>query len=455
MEFLHSAWSFLLAIALLIFVHEFGHFFVARLCGVKVLRFSLGFGKVLFSKRFGADRTEWALSAIPLGGYVKMLDEREGEVQPEEKVRAFNNQPLYKRSLIVLAGPVTNLLLAILIYWVVFIVGTRELVPVLGSVTENSPAALAGFVQGDTVSEVNGQKIRSWADVRWAVIDGGIDKGTISILTKNKSGLESLHKLNASSIQVAEGAPDPLKQLGLNPIQIPAILGAVVSGSAAERANLLQGDTILKVQGVSVNSFQELARHVAKYPSVPIEIELKRGSEILMVNAIPDAIEVAGEQQGRLGVKSGNSPEMVAATTVFVQDSPIHALSRAISLTWDTSVFSVKVMGKILTGQLSVRNITGPVTMADYAGQTAKMGFEVYFKFLALISISLGVLNLMPIPVLDGGHLLYYLLEAIRGKPLSAKISEIGLRVGFIILMGLMALALYNDFVRFIFKPLL
>ncbi|HEX5125274.1 MAG TPA: RIP metalloprotease RseP [Rhodocyclaceae bacterium] len=453
MNFLHYIWSFLLALAVLIAVHEYGHYLAARLCGIKVLRFSLGFGRTLVARKWGRDQTEWAIGMFPLGGYVKMLDESEGPVPENERYRAFNTQPLWKRAIVVTAGPVANLLLAILLYCCLFMAGSRELLPVLGAVTPGSSAERAGLVAGETIRRIGGETVESWADIRWIIVDRGVDRDTVEVVSAAPNGGIRRSMLDLSSIVIDDRAPDPLHQIGLNmpTPDLPPVLDAVTPGSAGARAGLRAGDRIVGVNGAAVSQFREFADAVAKHPAQNIDLEVKRGEQLLTLHATPEAVGQGESRRGRLGVAARQDPDALLQDTTIVRYAPIEALWRASVLTWHTTTFSLKVMAKMLSGQVSVRNISGPVTIADYAGQTAAAGLDAYLRFLALISISLGVLNLLPVPVLDGGHLLYYAIEAIRGKPLSERVLELGQRAGVAVLASLMLIAFFNDINRVVF----
>ncbi|MFT4171114.1 MAG: RIP metalloprotease RseP [Rhodocyclaceae bacterium] len=453
MGLLHYIWYFLLALAVLIAVHEYGHYLAARLCGVKVLRFSLGFGRTVFLRRIGPDQTEWAVSLIPLGGYVRMLDESEGPVAYDERHRAFNLQPVWKRAIIVVAGPLANFLLAIVVYWAMFIHGSHELPAVLGPVANASVAQRAGLVEGERIVSIDGESVASWADVRWLIVDRGIDRRTVEVVATAKDGSTQVGMLDLSALTIDDRANDVMGQIGLSPVLplVPAVIGTVVGDGAGQRAGLREGDRILAVNGQAVSDFREFARLVAHHPGQPISLRIQRGAATLDLAATPDVVAGSEPARGRLGVGVREDREAVERNLVLVDYGPVAALSKAVAQTWNTTTFSLKVMWKMIVGEVSIRNVSGPVTIADYAGQTARAGFEAYMRFLALVSISLGVLNLLPVPILDGGHLLYYVAEAIRGKPLSERVMELGQKAGFAILASLMALAFFNDINRLLF----
>lgn len=443
--------AFVAAIAILVTVHEFGHYLAARLCGVKILRFSVGFGRVLKSWRLGPDQTEWALSAIPLGGYVKMLDEREGEVATRELHRAFNRQALYKRSIIVLAGPVFNLLLAALIYWGIACVGTRDLPAVIQEVTAGSAFAKAGVTTGDRILEVDGSAVKSWSDFKWRLIDQAVS-GQVIALTVDRGGVPvSGLQLDTRGLSIDERSPDPVQQLGATPVlpKIPAVIGGVAEGSPARRAGLQQGDKVVSIDAHPVNSWSDLVKQVGTGVGKTLQVNVLRAGKEVQFTLRPEKDAKTGRVL--IGVMSQPDEGLLLRSTVEVRYGLLEGLAHGVRQTWEMSWFSLKVMWRIVTGHISVRNVSGPVTIADYAGKSAGAGLGAYIQFLALISVSIGVLNLLPIPILDGGHLLYHAAEFVRGKPLPERIEEYGQRVGMVLLAGMMALAFFNDFNRFFF----
>jgi regulator of sigma E protease len=448
--FLWYAAAFVVALGVLIVVHEFGHFAVARAVGVKVLRFSVGFGQPLLSRRWGRDGTEWVLAAFPLGGYVKMLDEREGEVAPEELDRAFNRQSVIRRSLIVVAGPLANLLLAVLLYWGVYLQGVEELRPVIGMPPAATLAARSGIEAEETVRAVAGIPVATWQDVRWEVLRRAADRVTTELETINRRGEINYRRLDLSELDTSVLERDPMKEIGLLPYRplVRAVIGRVMPGSRAEIAGIRADDEILDVAGKPVQQWADLAKAIREAPEQALTFGTRRGSTELQIAVVPEGVNEGGRQIGRIGIAA---PEVRRDDLfVIVQLGPIDALQRAVSQTWNTSVFTLRMIGRMLTGELSWKNVSGPVTIADYAGQSARMGGMHYLRFLALISISLGVLNLLPIPILDGGHLMYYLAEVIKGGPLSERVMEVGQQIGLALLILLMAFAFYNDINRLI-----
>ncbi|MBI3141007.1 MAG: RIP metalloprotease RseP [Rhodocyclales bacterium] len=452
MNFLFYLGAFALALGLLIVVHEAGHFAVARLCGVKVLRFSIGFGKPLVAWRFGQDRTELALAAFPLGGYVKMLDEREEEVPPDELPRAFNRQPVRKRFAIVFAGPAANFLLAIACYWALFVHGVEELRPVLGAPVAASAAAQAGFEEGELVRSVNGRVVATWQEFRWELLQRALEKESVTVAVANRRQEISHRRLDLSGVNTAELESDVLQQIGFRFFrpELPAVIGKVSPGGVAEAAGLREGDRIVAIDGEAVSHWGRVVAIVREAPGRALGVEVLRDGQRLSVRLVPAEAEDRGRRVGRIGVAVREGDFDRASLMTVVSYGPLESLRKAAVQTWETSVFSLKVFGRMITGDVSWRNLSGPVTIADYAGQSARMGLSHYVRFLALISISLGVLNLLPIPILDGGHLMYYIVEVIKGGPVSERVMEIGQQIGLALLAMLMAFAFYNDINRLI-----
>lgn len=444
--------SFLLTIAVLVVFHELGHYWVARWCGVKVLRFSVGFGKVIYSKRFAHSDTEWTLSALPLGGYVKMLDEREGNVAEYELPRAFNRQSVFKRMAIVVAGPIANLLLAIVLYWAMFLHGVPGLKPMLGTILPQTPAASAGLLERETLSSINGEAVPTWQEARWMLLDAALKDAPIEIEALTAEGTILRHRLDASSLKPTDLDGDFLKSLGLQPWQptIYAVFGKLADNSVAQRAGLQAGDNVIRADGKDIKLWEELVAVIRNHPGQPLTLELTRSSAPLTLTLTPDAVNENGQTIGKIGAAPQVDKKLFDAMLTEVRYNAVEALPQATRKTWETAVVSLKMMGKMLVGEVSMKNLSGPLTIADYAGQSAQMGLIAYLGFLALISISLGILNLMPVPLLDGGHLLYYTAELIKGSPVSERTWEIGQKVGTALLVTMMAMALYNDISRLI-----
>ena len=443
--------AFIAAIAILVVIHEMGHYWVARLCGVKVLRFSVGFGKTIYTKRFANSETDWVISAIPLGGYVKMLDEREGKVAAQEQHLAFNRKPVLQRIAIVVAGPVANLLLAILLFWALFIYGVPSLKPVLGKVLPNTPAATASLQAQETIVSINEQAIPSWEQVSWVLLDLALQGATEArIEARTAQGEMVRHVLNLKALTPDDLDENFLHSLGLQPYQplVRPVIGKLVEGGVAQRAGLLPNDKILRVNSQSIEDWKALVEAVRGHPGQLLQLEIERSGTLRVLDLTPEASSEANITVGKIGAAPQIDRREFDALLTKVHYSPLAAFGHAVRKTWEISKMSLKTLGKMVTGEMSLKNLSGPITIADYAGQSAQMGIVAYLNFLALISISLGVLNLLPIPLLDGGHLLYYMAELIKGSPMSEKAWGAGQRIGIVLLVTLMALALFNDFSR-------
>jgi regulator of sigma E protease len=441
--------AFALALGILITVHEFGHYSVARLCGVKVLRFSIGFGRPLLLRRYGPDATEWVLALFPLGGFVKMLDEREGSVAPDELHRAFNRQTVWRRFAIVAAGPIANFLLAIVIYWALFIYGMDELRPLLAAPQTGTPAAVAGVTEGELVRAINGKPVASAQDLRWNVAQAAVERGVITLETINERQDINVRRIDMSGLGGDVDA-SLMERAGLMLFRpaVPAVIGTIEAGSAAERAGVQVGDRIVTIDGQPMEDWSTMVGVVRERGGKSVPLRVLRNGETLDLTADISQVEEGGQVFGRLGVTPEPDPALRDRLFVTVQHGVLDAFTLGVVQTWDTALFSLKAFGRMITGQLSWKNLSGPVTIADYAGQSARMGASHYIKFIALISISLGVLNLLPIPLLDGGHLMYYTIEVIKGGPVSERIMEIGQQIGLAMLLMLMAFAFYNDINR-------
>lgn len=449
-EFLFTAASFVVALAILIAVHEFGHFWVARKLGVKVLRFSIGFGRPLLRRVSPRDGTEYVLAAIPLGGYVKMLDEREEAVPAQEHHLAFNRQRLWKRFAIVFAGPLFNFLFAIFAYWAIFVsgdVGTRALV---GEVAEESIAAEARFAPGDELSAVGDRLTPTWEAAVFALMAEVLDGEDLPIRVIDESGRELVRVLDGDALAALPDDPSILSNLGLSPARpaLPAMIGELVPGEPAAEAGLRSGDLVVGANGGEVAGWSDFVEIVQAHPGKPLHLEVERGSEYLEILVIPGVARVADREVGRIGAGVEIPQDLLDRYRTEVRLGPFEAFPAAIGKTADMSLLMLRVIGRMLVGKASVENLSGPITIAETAGKTASYGLAYFVKFLAVVSISLGVLNLLPIPVLDGGHLLYFAIEAVKGSPLSEKAQLQGQRVGLALLAGLMTLAFYVDISR-------
>ncbi len=444
--------AFVIAISLLVAVHEYGHFWVARRLGVRVLRFSIGFGTRLFGWRTGG--VDYWISAVPLGGYVKMLDEREGPVAPAELARAFNRQPPWKRMLIVAAGPGVNFLFAVLLYWAVFMLGVTGLKPILAEVPAQTLAAHSGLRGGEEVLSLDGEPVSDWQQLRLRLLEQALDRERIELVVREPDGGTRSLSLDLAKVNAD---PDALfGELGLLPARppLPAIIGEVMPDSAATRAGLQPGDRILSLNDTPVRDWGELVEWVAARPGARVEITVERAGQTVRMHTTLGAVEEQGRHRGRLGaavdVNSQMWQDLRAQFEITVRRPPGAALAAAVRETWDISVLTLKLLGHMLTGLVSWEHVSGPIQIAQYAGATAGLGLVAYLSFLALVSVSLGVLNLLPVPLLDGGHLLFDALEWLRGRPLSDSAQQVGQRIGIALLAALMTLALYNDIARLI-----
>ncbi len=454
MEFLQSLLAFVVAIALLVTFHEFGHFWVARRCGVKILRFSIGFGRPLWRRRFGPDGTEFVIAALPIGGYVRMLDEREGEVAPQERPRAFNNKPLGYRAAIVAAGPLFNFLFAIVAYWIVFIVGVSGLRPLIGSVAAESPAALAGLRAGDEITGIAGRTTPTWSTLLEQMVSQVIAGRMLELQVRDKDGNTNDVHVNLVGIEMDDLAGGKLLEvLGITPLRpvIPAVIGALRAGGAAERDGLQTGDHIIAANGARLGNWEEWVTLVRAHPGTALETEIDRNGKRIRLSITPEPVTGAdGARVGQIGATADASA--VEASHFFANErySGPAALLRSVDKTIDVSALTLRVIAKMITGSASVKNLSGPLSIAQYAGESAGFGVIAFITFLAIVSVSLGVLNLLPIPLLDGGHLMYYLSELVTGRPVSESTQVIGQHLGLAVLLGLMSLAIYNDLMRII-----
>lgn len=450
MELINTILITLGTLAILVAIHEYGHFWVARRCGVQVLRFSIGFGKSLFSWR---DRhgTEFSIAAIPLGGYVKMLDEREGEVPAEELERAFNRKPVLQRIAVVSAGPLANLLLAIVAYWFLFMAGETGYVPLIGKVQAGSLADVAGLEEGQEIIAVDGRETPTWQALSFRLLDRIGDSGTINFAVKYPDSdvvYESQAVLQRWLSEQEQ--PDLFGGLGITLYtpEVPPVVKEVVAGSPAEAVGMRPGDTVVRADGVTMARWMDWVEYVRARPQQPIELEYLRDGLLLQGVIVPDRVsDESGEAFGRVGIAVA-FPEMPPEMVREFHRGPLQALGASYTRTVELVGFTLNSIKKMVMGLISPKNLSGPITIAKVASASAKSGLESYISFLALLSVSLGVLNLLPIPVLDGGHLLFYLVELLAGRPVPEKIQALGYQVGLFLVLGIMVLALYNDFAR-------
>jgi regulator of sigma E protease len=443
--------SFLVTIGVLVVIHELGHYAAARAVGVKILRFSVGFGRTLWVRKRGPDQTEWAIAAIPLGGYVKMLDEREGDVPAAERARAFNRQGVGSRIFIVLAGPMANFFLAFLIYWALFVAGLPGVRPVVGDAPLGTAAAAAGLANGETIRAIDEEPVHTWTDVRWLLLKEAVKRQAVDLEMQSQGGSRSTRRLEMSALTKDDLDRDFLGKLGLRPYRppVPAFLGRVLPGSAAERAGLALGDRVVAIDGMPIGTWFDFTAKISASPGKTLELEVERQGRRFPMHAVPDAAGEGDNRIGRLGVEAGAELKReYERMTTTVRYGPLAAAGQAAHKVYDLSIFSIKMLGRMVVGDVSWKNLSGPITIADYAGQSAQLGWITWLGFLALVSVSLGVLNLLPIPLLDGGHLVYYFAEIVKGSPVSERTMEIGQRFGLALLLGLTFFAFYNDLNR-------
>ena len=450
MEIIQTLLATIVTLGILVTIHEWGHYWVARRCGVKVLKFSVGFGKSLWS-RTGKDGTEYSVSAIPLGGYVKMLDEREGSVPEGLKSQAFNNKPVLQRIAIVAAGPIVNLLFAVFAYWLMFVVGVSAVVPVVGAVVPGSVMEQAGVPAGVEVVQVDGYPVRSWDEVNLRFASRIGESGFVSIGVLNSaSAVPKVYSVKLDNWNVEIESESPLTAMGIRPFrpEIKPVLGHIVPGGAAELAGLQVDDLVVDVDGVAIVNWMDLVETIQSSAGQTLTFSVRRSDGLQELDVSPKKrVLENGEVQGVIGagVKPPVWPKDMLRT---IQYGPIDAIGVAYDKTLHMVGLTLDSIKKMIEGVISVKNLSGPITIAKVAGASAASGFEPFISFLAYLSISLGVLNLLPIPVLDGGHLLYYGIELITGKPVNEKIQEIGFKLGMALLLSLMALAIVNDVMR-------
>ena len=441
--------AFIVAISVLVAVHEYGHYIVGRWCGMKVLRFSIGFGKPIWMRVAGEDRTEYCISAIPLGGYVKFLGERYGSgepVDPADEGRAFNHRPVWNRILVLLAGPFFNFLFAFAAYWVLFINGVPTVKPAVGAVADSSYAAEAGLQFGDRIVRVGDREATDWETALVSMLDEMVSDGTVTLELEEADGFLRTATLDVGDDRTRLTEPGMLFDgLGFQPWRPPAVLASVEEGGAGHQGGLEAGDRITSIDGEAVSSFSDLQRIVSERPGKFVAIELVRDGQPTSLDLTIGARDAGGAETGFLNVSIGNVGEDYWYLRQF---GPLDSIAEAVERTWASTAFTVRMLGRMVTGEVSIKNISGPINIAQFAGSSASAGINPFLNFLALVSISLGVLNLLPVPVLDGGQIVYHSIEGIKGSPLSERAQLVGQQVGIIALLLLMSFAFYNDIAR-------
>ena len=470
-EFLQSVLALIVTISILVTVHEFGHFYVAKKCGVHVERFSVGFGKVLVRLQGKPPKvdnayatqgahtvsneplagTEYCIAMIPLGGYVKMLDERDTFVADDLLDFAFNRKPLWQRTLIVAAGPLANFILAFFVYWSLFVAGVSGVAPILGEPAPGSAAERAGLKAGIEILRVDDKATGTWSEVNLALFDRLGDSGAIKMIVRTEAGLDNVQTLSLpiARFLAGEDEPRPATALGLGLMQpvFAPILGEVSAGSPAETGGLKAGDQVILADGIALDAWADFVALVQARAGQRISLRVKRGQSDLYLEVTPEAVATSEGTIGRIGVALG--PQQWPSSMQRLTRAPFYtAWLPALDKTYEMTRFTFESIGKMIQGLVSTRNLSGPITIAKIANQTAGNGLESFLGFIALVSISLGVLNLLPIPMLDGGHLLYFLIEGVTGKPVSEQIQTWGLQIGMVFLVGIMMLAFYNDLLR-------
>jgi regulator of sigma E protease len=445
--------AFVLTLGVLIVIHEYGHYRVARACGVKVLRFSVGFGRVLWRRQANPDSTEFVVCALPLGGYVKMLDEREGPVAPADLERAFNRKPLGQRAAIVAAGPAANSLLAVLLYAAAHWIGVEELKAVLGPPVASSLAERAGLHAGDWVRAYSSdgnewQDLRSLTELRWEVTQAVLRGEKLQLAVTNRDGRQRhVVMLDLDTLDTSDVDAALMQRIGIGGAYSEPVLGEVRPNGPADRAGLRAGDRVLSIDAEPIEDASRIRSLIRAGvdggAARPMAWRVQRGGRLLDLTVTPAVVVENGARIGRVEVYPGQPPQMVT-----VRYGAIEGLSKAVAQTWDMSVLTLKMLGRMVIGQASLKNLSGPLTIADYAGQSVRLGLAYYLGFLAIVSVSLGVLNLLPLPVLDGGHLMYYLFEGVTGRPVSELWLDRLQRGGVAIMLMMMSLAIYNDVAR-------
>jgi len=436
---------FLVAVFILVTFHELGHFSVARLLGVGVSKFSIGFGKTLYSFRSRRSSTEYVLGVLPFGGYVKFIDEREDDVDPRDLPRAFNRQNLWVRTAVVIAGPGANFILAIFFYWLVFGIGVPGVEPVIGYIEPGSSAEVVGLQRGDRIARINGRNVRSWGEHRYYLLNQVEAGETLTFTVVTRAGQNKTVSIESSELQ--SGRLNPLvleEQIGILPRLAP-IVGTLIAGEVADAAGIKVNDQFMTIDGIAIDGWRDVVKTISSRPDQTIRLSLLRNGALKTIVVVPKAIHSLDSVVGRIGVGPANH------VNVVVRLGAGEAITRAVEATWLLSKLTVGMIVQMVQGKESTKNIGGPLSIAKYAGASAEYGFTAFLTFLAILSISLGILNLLPIPVLDGGHLVYFIIEGIKGGPVSEAFMYRSQQLGFAVLAVLISFALYND-VHNVFK---
>lgn len=448
--FITSTLALIVTLGILIAFHEFGHFWTARKMGVKVLRYSIGFGKPLWLRRYGPDQTEYVIAVFPLGGFVKMLDEREGEVAQAEQHRAFNRQSVWRRFAIVAAGPIFNFIFAVLAFWLMYMIGVPGVAPIIGEVKPDSVAAVAGFHPGDRIIKINGAETPTWATARINMLDAALGSDAVVLRVQDSDGNEQNLSLPMTNVSSEVKQKNLFHHLGLSPIRpaLPATLGVLSADGPAALSGLKTGDHVLRVNGEPLEDWMALVNIVREHPEQALQFEFERDGVVQSLTVKTASKETETKTIGRIGAAPAPPEPLPEEYTAREEYSVFESMTVSIAKTWQLSALTLRMIGKMIVGEVSVKNLSGPITIATYAGYTASAGITAFLYFLAVVSISLGVLNLLPIPLLDGGHLMYYLIEIVKGSPLSDAVQLKMQHLGIAFLFMLMSLALYNDVMR-------